>query len=110
MEERKTTVKPFLKRKTEAVKSQKVTWKNKSRIDCWNKPENPKKFKVFKEKKQPQLKEMQHPIEQNQQNFNQNNQEFKVQKILVVNTEEDDTVPDEEESDQEFHKIKTKLI
>ena len=62
MEERKVPVKPFLKRKTQAVKFQKVAWKTKSRIDCWNKPEAPKKSKPAKESKQSQ---MQQPAEQN---------------------------------------------
>lgn len=32
----KKTTKPFLKRKTIAVKPAKINWQTKSKIDCWN--------------------------------------------------------------------------
>lgn len=37
-EENKEIVKPFLKRKTQAIKAKKISWQAKSKIDCWKEP------------------------------------------------------------------------
>jgi hypothetical protein len=35
-EKEQKTTKPFLKRKTLAIKPKKINWQTKSKIDCWN--------------------------------------------------------------------------
>jgi hypothetical protein len=37
-EEIKDSAKPFLKRKTQAIKAKKISWQAKSKIDCWKEP------------------------------------------------------------------------
>ena len=124
LEERKVPVRPFLKRKTQAVKMQKVAWKAKSRTDCWNKPEAPKKSKVATEQRPSLVQQRrpsrpnQRPMDPNQQTFGQNQargqpqgDDYSPAYGAHAEEDEDDTVPDEEEeSHQEFHEIKTQLL